>query len=245
MSRLNVIPFVILGLLVIAGCDTLDTGDERSREVVVESYLVAGELLPQIRLSSTTDIDATYNFTQLAESNARVEVRLLGDDGSIEEVHPYAETALFPGVYFPEQEGIRVRPLRTYALDIQAEDRHITSRTVIPDTFSLITTNLDTLIYQSDDQLELTVTRSFFPGRQNIFIFLTESLDPTFENLTPFAADVFDPDEEDLADLASGSSPLLNEGNYDVNPDDTITIKFPWLALAFYGPNRLTGQCRR
>ena len=42
-----------------------------------------------------------------------------------------------------------------------------------------------------------------------------------------------------LEDLRVGGSPILNEENYDVNPDGTLTIKYPWLAITFYGPNRI------
>ena len=31
----------------------------------------------------------------------------------------------------------------------------------------------------------------------------------------------------------------FNEDNYDVNPDGTLTIRYPWLGITFYGPNRL------
>ena len=42
------------------------------------------------------------------------------------------------------------------------------------------------------------------------------------------------------SDFGSGSSPLLNEETYTLNPDGTITVTVPWLAISFYGPHTFT-----
>ena len=59
--------------------------------------------------------------------------------------------------------------------------------------------------------------------------------------MTPFALAFFDQQdgETTLEDLRVGGSPILNEDNYDPNPDGTLTIRLPWLAITFFGPNRL------
>ena len=43
-------------------------------------------------------------------------------------------------------------------------------------------------------------------------------------------------------DLRITESPIINEGNYEINENGTITVKLPWLAVAFFGPNRLTAN---
>lgn len=42
------------------------------------------------------------------------------------------------------------------------------------------------------------------------------------------------------SDLASGSSPLLNEESYERFPDGSIQVTVPWLAFGFYGPHKFT-----
>lgn len=41
-------------------------------------------------------------------------------------------------------------------------------------------------------------------------------------------------------DLASGSSPLLNQDSYVSFPDGSIEVTVPWLAFGFYGPHTFT-----
>ncbi len=82
-------------------------------------------------------------------------------------------------------------------------------------------------------------------------MFTLESLDPRIENLTPLyldaiyeinADEAFDPDSLDageLEDFFLNASPPINEGNYTINSDPTLTIALPWFAIAFYGPSRV------
>ena len=237
---------VLLALTFLAACDSADPGDFEE-EYVVESYLIAGEPLPSVHLSRTSRVNQTYDFTALAIREAPMRLELLADDGSVEASYSYREDPDSLGVYFPEDLNAVAEPLRTYRIDITvpgANDR-ITATTVVPDTFRLVDATLSEVVYQSSEQLELTVTRSRSPGRdQNYYIFVTESLDPREEQLTPFAKAFFEQEDDEfnderLEDLRVGGSPILNEENYDVNPDGTLTIKYPWLAVTFYGPNRI------
>jgi hypothetical protein len=90
-------------------------------------------------------------------------------------------------------------------------------------------------VYQSAVQFEFNLTRSFYPGRQNIFIASSIALRPDTYSLTPFWADL-DGDPDQYIQVSSG---LINEGNYTVNPDNTIDLKYPWIGIAYYGPNEL------
>ncbi|MFV1981762.1 MAG: hypothetical protein ACC655_11460, partial [Rhodothermia bacterium] len=87
--------------------------------------------------------------------------------------------------------------------------------------------------------------------RQTIFEFSVESLGPTIDNLTPLYFDFIDPDsgledglteEEILRDHVIIESEPVNEGNYEVLPDNTINIKLPWFAVAFFGPQRISAS---
>ena len=237
---------LLLATALLAACDSTDPG-EFETEYVVEGFLVAGEPFQPIRLSRTTETNARYDFTALALRDADVRVDLLRDDGSVEASHVFREAPDSLGVYFPEDTEALVKPLGTYRLDVTVASTNdvITATTVVPDTFRLVDATLDEVVYQGTEQLELTVTRSRSPGRdQNYYIFVTESLDPREEQLTPFALAVFEQEDDEFNDdrldeLRVNGSPILNEDNYDVNPDGTLTIQYPWIAIAFYGPNRL------
>ena len=45
-------------------------------------------------------------------------------------------------------------------------------------------------------------------------------------------------EREILEDVLVVESPPINEGNYEIQSDNTIDVKLPWLAVAFYGPTR-------
>jgi hypothetical protein len=87
--------------------------------------------------------------------------------------------------------------------------------------------------------LQVDVTPSFYPGRQNVFIFSIEALDARLEQLTPFRRDLLDEEEHTLEDFRINEFFIVNEANFDLNPDGTIAIKIPWLAIAFFGPNKI------
>jgi hypothetical protein len=229
----------LICLTCFSSCDIYEQ-DEFPSEVLVEAYLFALEPLPTIRLSRTVSFGRAYDFERQAVSNANVSILLLDKNGLIEKEYVHRESER--GVYYPDQKEELVLPRRTYELVVTLpnSDLILRSTTVVPDTFSIVNISADTIVYQSDEQLEVTVTRSYYPGRQNIFIFSTESMDPRPEQLTPFVNDFLIDDEDDLEDFRVSESPLINEGNFDVNQDGTLTIKYPWIALIFFGPNRIS-----
>ena len=230
---------LIFASVILNNCDVNDaTGFQQ--EYVVESYLFAREPLPELRLSKTVPFGEAYFFNEQAVGNAQVSVSRLDENGTVEESYAYRE--IDRGVYMPESNDI-VLPLHTYLLEIEIPDENssrLSSTTFVPDSFSIVAANADTVVFQSTAQLEIDVTRSFVPTRQSVFVFSIEAQDVRFENFTPFYQDIFDEDEDDVEDFRVNESPLINEGNYDENPDGTLTIKLPWLAVAFYGNNDIT-----
>lgn len=241
MRTYYLIPLFLVGTL-LSACDTNDF--ERHRpEIVVESYLIAGEELPLVRVSRSASSNITYDFTANAVSGATVTVSLLDDNGAAEDVFFFQANDQEPGIYRPIQQPI-ILDSRTYRLevDVPGVSENVVATTFVPGAFELIGVNADTLVYQGAEQFELTVTRSFYPGRQSILVFATESLSPSVDLLTPFYRDIIGDDEDDALSLRINESPIINEGNYVVNDDGTLTIKLPWLAVAFFGPNRLTAN---
>ena len=233
-------PFFMLLVAVLAGgCGLLDPEPFEER-YVVESYQVAGEPLAAVRLSRTADLGAQYDYRELSVTGAEVSVELLTEDGSVEESFAYVERVDSLGVIYEPMDDAVVEPLRTYRLRARLPDAGhlITAQTLVPDTFSLVHATADTIVYQDVEPLHLRVTRSEYPGRQTIFVFSTEAVGPlSIQRLTPFLRSFLEEEEDvDLEDLRLGSSPILNEANYQVHADGTITIPLTWIAVSWYGP---------
>lgn len=241
--------------LALAGCDLSE--DDFQPEVVVEATLVAGEPLPTVRLSTTGPIDAPYSFEAFALQGAEVRVELVGENGEDDEFFFYENVNVpenegdFPGNYVP-MELHRVLPERRYRLSVQVPDRpdlvppgeFIRAETVVPDTFRIVNSPPDTIRYDIlRPSPAIDVTRSLNPDRQGIYIFSIEALAPDVYGLTPTIASLLeDADDADPADFIRTSSPILNEGNYDINPDGTLRLRVPWFAIAYYGPNRFVAS---
>ena len=236
---------VMFGLCVfLAACDT-NNFERHIPEIIVESYLIAGEPIDMVRVSRSSSAAQVYSFTRNAVVGADVRILLLDESGAAETVYSYTTEDMEPGVYRPAQvPEMQVLAGRTYRLevDVPGMSELVSSTTIVPGAFELVRANADTIQYQGTGQLELDVTRSFYPGRQSIFVFATESLAPLADQITPFYDDITGDDEDDIQSLRITESPLINEANYDVNDDGTLTIKLPWIAVAFYGPNRLTAN---
>ncbi len=225
-------------LIIWSACDIYPQ-DEYQEYYVVETYLVAGQSLPMIRVSRTLPADQVYSLSDAAVTNSSVQVALLeGDEAStIEEVYPYSWDRA--GEYQPLVSH-NVLPSRTYRLNVTIPEasQAITAYTRVPGDFQILGGIPDSIVYQSSEQLEINVTRSAYPGRQTVYIFNTLAGEVAFENLTPLYADFYD-DEEDLELFANTSSGLINEGNFTINEDNTITIQYPWLAAAYFGDNTI------
>ncbi len=236
-SPLFVALFLALGL---AACDSVDPSTFEE-QYIVEAYLIANEPLQQVRLSTTAALDANYDFNAFSVRNAQVQVQLLTEAGQVETAYDFAEVDTLPGVYVPLQEPL-VQPLRRYRLQITtATGGAISGDTFVPGAFEILNDPAASLVYQGSAQLEFIVTRSSFPGRdQAYFTVVTEALDPQVDQLVPFASALYDDGEgEDLDSFIITGSPPFNEANFDLNPDNTLTIRYPWLGISFYGPNRI------
>lgn len=234
--------FILVTALFIASCDIdIYKQDGYVEQYVVECFLVAGEPFPQLSLSTTAPIFDTYRFDERVVSNALVHIYELNETGSRIDHIPYRQSES-PGIYLPVSTEKIVKPGTRYKLEIEGlpdAGVFISSETYVPHSFEFLDINFDTLAYQGMEQFEVTMTRSFYPGRQNVYIFTNEALDTVRYPLTPLY-------QSELSENFAGdsfrlvSSPILHEGNYRVNMDNTITIPLPWIMVAYLGPNRIT-----
>lgn len=221
--------------------------DDYEQFYVVETYLIAQNTLPKIYLSTTAPIASKYLFQDYAVPFASVTVDLLsGDkDSEIEQFFSYTMDLQNPGIYKPRIPH-KVLPSRTYRIRIDdlPDDplASIVGYTTVPDTFSTISDVPDTVVYQSNEQIEIEITESVNPDRQSYFIFTTISQAPEIDSFTPLYLEFFDQDEEELGDYVKTSSGIVNEGNFDIHPNGTLTLKYPWIGVAFFGDNLIVAN---
>lgn len=230
--------WMMMSALLVSGCDPYKQ-DSFQEQMVVEAFLTAGEPLPEIRLSRTLPFDEFYSFETAALSGLDLRVLLTDDAGAVTQTFTYAESDQ-RGIYLPEDDTALVQPGRVYRLEVRENPDaapKLRARTFVPGGFELVSDNGDTFVYQGPVQYEPTFTISFYPGRQNYYIASTLALQPDPELLTPFYAGFFE--EENPDQFLRVSSPIINEGNYEINDDNTITLTLPWISIAYFGPNEV------
>lgn len=236
MKYFTFLSFTLLFSLL--SCDDYSQDDYREY-VVVEAYAVANRTMPVVRVSHTVPAGEEYVFEETAINNAIVQVVLLDANGDDEEIYPYNTSTVLPGAYISVDSAAEVLPRRRYRLDVAFNDRSevIEATTRIPDDFSIINAVQDSVVYQSDEQLQIVLSATEQHGDQNVFVFNALSLEPDTNNLTPFYKSTVEDGDSELGDFTNNSSGLINEGNFDLNPNGTITLNFPWIGVAFYGDN--------
>lgn len=238
MKYLSIIP-VLLFLFV--GCDPYEQ-DIYKEYVVVESYAIANDTLPGVRVFTTNPADEAYNLSESVITDANVQIILLDQSGNDEEVFEYTYNSQ-DGIYIPKNTSHRMLPKRTYRLDVNIEDRPETihATTTIPDDFNIINEIPTTVTYQGQ-QLELVLSPTEKTQPQNVFVFSAIALHARLDNMTPFYRASIDEDGVEYTDFRINSSGLINEANFDENPDGTITLQYPWLGVAFYGETLIVTQ---
>lgn len=239
MKKINTVTLFAITALLLFGCESYDQDDYREY-IVVESYAIAEQPLPDIRLSTTAPADAEYSFEGNFIRNAIVLVTLLDENGEPEEVFEYAESTEEPGIYTALIQSYQVEALRTYKLDIVFNDRddQISATTTVPDQVEVVNEIPESVVYQSENQLEIVLAEPQQTVDQNVFVFNTISLEPAIDNLTPFYLSIIEDEEDvDITEYVRNSSGLINEGNFDPLPDGTILLRYPWIGVAFYGEN--------
>lgn len=234
--------FLILAVAIVigSGCDPY-TQDVYTEQVVVESYLTANNPLTQVRLSTTGDASEVYSFERFALRGAQVMIWVLKAHSNEKDYRiTYEEST--PGVYQPTEMHV-VQPGSTYQLEVfHPEYPEVEAFTTIPAGFKIINDIPDTLYYQSTEQLTLELASEVAEKGQNYYIINTVAAQALEELLTPFYLEfVAGEDEEEkqqsLTELRINSSGILSEGNFNRNEQGNLEIRYPWLAVAYFGVN--------
>src|SRR6056297_101064 len=235
MNRLIFVP-ILLVLILITSCDVYNQDDYREL-VVMEAYAIAGRPLPDVRVSTTGPVNDEYSFVDVAINDASVVVTQLDSNG--EPLEDFSYTRRTMGVYRATNQSVLVEPGATYRINIQFESRteQLTAETVVPQQFEILSDVNESYVYQSEDRLEIILTATESNAKQNVYVFNTITLEPSLENLTPFYKSAVDDRDAGIEEFFNNSSGLINEGNFEVNDDQTITLQFPWIGVAFYDEN--------
>lgn len=244
-------PAVLALLILFAGCDTTSPS-VHDEELVVESYLVAGEELPPIWLTRSLDVDGVWTESSAAVNDASVVVMMVEENGTTAETFVYERTFSAPGKYVPATQHV-VKSGARYRLEAATTGLDpVSAETLVPESFEVLDVSHTEIEYLDPEQFSYLVTRSSFADRQSIFVFTIASGNPVPENLVaPYLDFVFDREDIDSGEplefepgdreeLARFTSPPINEGNYEILADGTLRVRLPWFAVAFYGENEIT-----
>lgn len=230
---------MLSAVILFSGCEPY-TQDDYQQYYVVESYLIAGRNLPQVRVSQTLPIDEPYSFRKAALNSATVIIQKLDPSGSVTKKYVYRLQS--PGTYVPENPE-PVLPLHRYRLIVSFPNGDsVTAQTLVPGLFHPVGAVPDSAVYQSSAPIAVNITPSYYPGRQAYFIFTVNAINPTANRLTPFYADLVNNDGNKISDYYINSSGIINQKSYEHNPDGTITVTLPWLSVAFYGKNKIVAN---
>lgn len=227
---------ILIGLSFLLSCD-LYKQDVFVEQYVVDSYLISGETLSELRLSKSGIISETFDLDKNGVNGAIVTIREHDLQGNLTWTEVY--NSLGNGLYAPNDPDLIAKPRHRYDLEILTPDGNtIRANTVVPDTFSVLSLNATELPYQGLEQFTLELTPSFNPKRQSYYIFSTRTLDPDNAELVPLYANFAGDDgREDFFVVSSG---LLNESNTQRTGAGVVELVFPWIGVAFYGPNRVS-----
>lgn len=244
----------------LVGCDLAE--EDFQPKLVVSGVFTADGPMSTIELSQTAPIEDVYAFERYALSHASVHVDLLGDDGEPETSYAFEELADLPGGAGQYAPVVRpkpsVEPGRRYRLVVRFPSGTDGARlipvgdsawaeTSVPDRFEIVCDDPgipclapgaqpDPILYDTDapsPAIDVTVSEG---DRQSVYLFNIRSLEPDRYPLTPLAASFVEDGALDSTDLAVSSSPLLNEANYERNPDGTIRLRVPWFSIGHFGP---------
>lgn len=226
---------IIVLLLLLPSC-SVDNSNSYKKQYVIQTYLIADQNLPKIRLSTTVAPGVKYVQLEVAVDNANVEIQLLNSDGSIAEVFPYHYD--YNAIYLPNITKT-IKPGRTYRLRVTFPDKNlvISSETTVPKTFKILKTINNSVKYQQTNPVRFVATAN--PGDINTkYLFNVVAQNP--QNLTPYYQHQLDLDPNKTPEwYFNVESGILNESNFTLQGNGQIELILPWDTIAFYGANKV------
>jgi hypothetical protein len=207
---------------------------------VIEAYLVANRSLPPVKVSHTLPFGQTFSVQKVALNNAAVKIQQLDSTGIAKKTYSYYRASA--GTYIPKNPE-PVLPEHRYKLIVSFPNGDsVTAQTLVPGTFHPVGPIPESAVYEAPQPLAVKVTPSYYPGRQAYFVFTVNAVDTSADQLTPFYADEVTKGNNKIYNYYINSSGIINGKNFTKNPNGTLMIKLPWLAIAFYGENKITAN---
>jgi hypothetical protein len=229
----------LFAIFLFFSCENLKE-DKYVKQYVVESYLVGNNEFPEFYLTKTLPIDEEFSLERAGINSGKLKIYELDETQKRIDSVAYEKEDSTPGVYIPIQYKL-VKPATEYefVIYIEEDNNHkVSGKTFVPGAFEAVSSNADTVMYQSDDQLSITYTPSYYPNRQSYYILTVVAKDTT-GSLTPFYNEVTKDGQPTRAELQKNSSNILTEANFQLDAQGNVSIALPWLAVAFYGEHEI------
>ena len=157
VNRLSVT--LMLALAWLTGACSLYPDEAYQELVVVESYLITGEPLAEVRVSKTLPVFEEYSFERAALTDAAVVITEMDPEGGAADAFLYEPVAEEPGVYRAVNRAYRVKPATRYDLSVSfgSRDEELRATTITPGQVTIVSEIPETLLYQSEEQLQILV----------------------------------------------------------------------------------------
>lgn len=228
---------LILSLLVgLGGCSSYKQ-DSFQPQYSVQTYLVANDPMPSIRLVKTQPAKGSALSSEVPD--AQLTVSEVNAQGSVIQIFPYkygGGTSYVPIVTSP------VVPGHTYKLniDVPSDNQPIQAQCVIPGAFQVKLNGSDTEKYQEGNGFTLQSTQSIYPGRGAYYVIAAVAQQPDSAHLTPYFLNKVENDSyTPTSSLKKISSRIFNQGDFKTDSQGNLIIPVPWDIFAFYGENEL------
>jgi len=228
---------LILSLLIgLTGCNPYKQ-DSFQPQYSVQTYLVANDPMPSIRLVKTLPANGSTSSSEV--SGAHVTVSEVDAEGSVVQAFSYKYDG---GTSYSPMVSSTVEPGYTYKLniDVPSDNQPIQAQCIIPGAFQVKLAGSDTEKYQGGSGFNLLSTESKYPGRGAYYVIAAVAQQPDSSNLTPYFLNKVENDSYTPTNsLRKISSRIFNQGDFKTDTQGNPIIPVPWDIFAFYGVNQL------
>ena len=228
---------LVLSLLIgLAGCSPYKQ-DSFQPQYSVQTYLVANDPIPSIRLVKTQPAKGSTSSSEVPD--AQVTVSEMNAQGSVTQTIAYRYGG---GTSYIPMVSSTVVPGHTYKLniDVPSVNQPIQAQCIIPGAFQVKLTGSDTQKYQGGSGFTLLSTQSIYPGRGAYYVIATIAQQPDSSHLTPYFLNKVENDSyTPTSSLRKISSRIFNQGDFKTDAQGNLLIQVPWDIFAFYGENQL------
>jgi hypothetical protein len=215
------------GIFLMGGCSEPVTPNQYSDQLVVNAFIFAEQPIDSVFIQRTGNILEFYSDDAVAITNASVQITLMSasNPAAAETTYMLTHDSAKRGRYF---SPVIIRPNRIYALRVTAPNYPVvTGTTLVPDTFSVITTLPPVVIWNIEYQ---PITVAWTQSRNYVdYIPSATSIDTTAPLINDFRS------ENRKAD-----DPKPERTGYFFNIPQRHSVSIPWLGFSYLGLHKLS-----